>query len=178
MMVKKHFLWMAALAAVLATAAGLRADVGWGSDPKQPSVGVEPIERVTLAAGRSAKVPVRFRLTKGFHVNSNLPKSDLLIPTVFTLKADSPHLAARVRYPKGEDIAFPFAPEEPLNVYTDEFTMIVDLKAAAAIGPGEYTVSGELKYQACNDRACFPPKSVPVEFKVAVEKAAKVATRR
>ncbi len=36
---------------------------------------------------------------------------------------------------------------------------------------------GNLKYQACNDRACFPPKSLPVEFQLAVEKPASAARR-
>jgi hypothetical protein len=31
-------------------------------------------------------------------------------------------------------------------------------------------VHGQLKYQACNDRSCFPPKLAPVEFEVQVLK--------
>jgi hypothetical protein len=39
-------------------------------------------------------------------------------------------------------------------------------------------VHGELQYQACNDRACFPPKKLPVEFEVTVLKSSAPAHRR
>ncbi len=166
--VRKNLFAFALLAAALAAAPGAPAGVDWGLDPKEPSVAVPPVAPVTVAPGRTVKVPMKFRLTKGYHVNSNLPKSDLLIPTVLSLKANSPQLEIRILYPKGENIAFPFAPDEPLNVYSGEFTVTVEVKASPSITPGGYTVSGDLKYQACNDRACFPPKKIPVDLKVAV----------
>jgi hypothetical protein len=36
--------------------------------------------------------------------------------------------------------------------------------------PGTRKVTGHLKYQACNDRACFPPARVPVEFEIEIAK--------
>ena len=43
-----------------------------------------------------------------------------------------------------------------------------DLKNVRTAVPGTYRVHGELRYQACNDRACFPPKTLPVAFDVKV----------
>jgi len=44
------------------------------------------------------------------------------------------------------------------------------VSATRSASPGKYKVHGQLKYQACNDRSCFPPKLAPVEFEVSVLK--------
>ena len=42
------------------------------------------------------------------------------------------------------------------------FTVKVPVVAAA----GEHTVDGSLRYQACDNAACYPPKSLPVQVVV------------
>jgi hypothetical protein len=37
--------------------------------------------------------------------------------------------------------------------------------------PTKYMVHGQLRYQACNNAACYPPKNLPVEFELKVKKA-------
>jgi hypothetical protein len=38
--------------------------------------------------------------------------------------------------------------------------------------PGKYAIHGELKYQACDNAACYPPKKLPIGFDVKVLKNA------
>jgi hypothetical protein len=40
---------------------------------------------------------------------------------------------------------------------------------AKGIAPGNYTLKAELRYQACNDNSCFPPKTVPMDVAVNVK---------
>lgn len=138
--------------------------------PTAPTVNVTRVAPVTVAAGKSAQVPIRFTLTKGFHINSNLPRSELLIPTVLTLKPPTPEVSLEISYPKGEDLSFEFAPKEKLNVYTGEFVLNIHVKAARTAAAGTHKVAGDLRYQACSDRACFPPKNIPVAFDLVVTK--------
>ena len=140
----------------------------WSNQPTAPTVNVTPVAPLTVAAGKSAQVPIRFTLTKSFHVNSNVPRSDLLIPTVLTLKPPAPEVSFQITYPKGEDLAFEFAPKDKLNVYTGEFVLNIRARAARTAAAGTHKVTGELRYQACNDRACFPPKKIPVTFDLTV----------
>ncbi len=140
----------------------------WSNQPAAPTVSVTPAAPVTVSAGKSVQVAMRFTLTKGFHVNSNLPKSDLLIPTVLTLNPPARDLIFQIAYPKGEDLAFEFAPEEKLNVYSGEFVLNVRINAARTAAAGTHKITGDLRYQACNDRACFPPKKIPVTFDLTV----------
>jgi hypothetical protein len=39
---------------------------------------------------------------------------------------------------------------------------VTDFKVAANAPAGPGAAVGKLRYQACNDRACFPPKTVEV----------------
>jgi DsbC/DsbD-like thiol-disulfide interchange protein len=125
---------------------------------------------VTVSAGASAKVELKFRILPGYHINSEKPAGELLIPTTLTLNAADGLSVASVAYPKPKELVFEFAPEEKLNVYDGDITVAATLKAAPSAAPGTRTLKGELRYQACNDRACFPPRKLPVEVEVRVVK--------
>jgi hypothetical protein len=68
-------------------------------------------------------------------------------------------------------MSFAFAPDEKLNVYTGDFTVDVLVRPLASVQPGKYIVRGTLKYQACDNSACYPPKQLPVSFDVKIAKA-------
>ena len=135
---------------------------------KVPSVTFAPMGKVQVKPGGSATVQLDFRVGSEFHINSNQPKSELLIPTVVKLNGTAPVSVANVNYPAGQDVAFPFAPGEKLSVYSGDFSVTAVIKASAKAASGEYPVSGELHFQACDRRACYPPRSIPVKFEVSV----------
>jgi len=103
---------------------------------------------------------MRFRVADGFHVNSHTPKSELLIPTVVKLDDARGVRAEAIEYPEGTQYSFSFEPGEKLDVYTGVFTVKVPVTVAA----GTHTVSGALRYQACDNAACYPPKTLPVQL--------------
>ena len=123
---------------------------------------------VTVTSGKPRRAELRFRIAAGDHINSNLPRSPLLIPTRLKLRPPTDLATGRITYPPGRDLTFPFAPEEKLSVYTGEFSIGVQVAAARTASAGPYRVHGELQYRACNDRQCFPPKKLPVVVDVKV----------
>lgn len=133
-----------------------------------PSVTFAPVGKVQVKPGGSASVQLDFRVGSEFHINSNQPKSELLIPTVLKLNSTAPLRVASVKYPAGQDVAFPFAPGEKLSVYSDDFSVTAVIKAPSTAAAGEYPVSGELRFQACDRSACYPPRSIAVKFEVSV----------
>ena len=137
---------------------------------RQPSVMVAPVGPVQLRAGGTADVPLDFRVGADFHINSHTPKSELLIPTALKLEPVSPLTAADIKYPPGQEMSFEFSPNEKLSVYSGDFTITAVLKAPAGAAPGDYPVRGSLRFQACDRRACYPPRSIPVQFQVTVVK--------
>lgn len=141
-----------------------------GLVPKAPIVITVPTEPVAVAPGGSVRVELRFRVSPGYHINSSKPRSEFLIPTRLKLSPPAGLTPGAVVYPEGTDLTFTFSPKEKLNVYTGDFLVRAELRAPGSVPAGSYKVPGELRYQACNDRACFPPTRLPVEFEVTVRK--------
>jgi hypothetical protein len=137
---------------------------------KAPSVSMFPSPLVTVTRGKPNTVRLRFRVSPGFHVNSNKPKSEFLIPTALKLDAPTDIVIGRVTYPPGEEMSFAFSPEEKLSVYAGEFPLAINVRPLAGVIPARYRIHGELKYQACDNAACYPPRKLPVEFEIQVVK--------
>jgi Disulphide bond corrector protein DsbC len=158
----------------LAAAVALFAATAFPQSPgrKAPSVSLVPVDPVTVTRGSAGPVSLHFRVASGFHINSNTPKSEFLIPTLLRLDAPTDIAITKLTYPAGTDMSFPFAPEEKLNVYTGDFTVSFAVRPLHTVVPGKYAIHGELKYQACDNAACYPPKKLPVDFDVKVLKNA------
>jgi hypothetical protein len=133
-----------------------------------PSVSFAPVSKILVKAGASATAQLDFRVDSEFHINSNKPRSELLIPTTLKLSSAGPISVVSIKYPAGEDVSFPFAPGEKLSVYSGDFTLSASVKASSNAAAGEYPVTGELHFQACDRSACYPPRSIPVKLTVTV----------
>jgi hypothetical protein len=139
--------------------------------PKGPVVTMAPAPLVNIIQGKAGTVPLSFRVAGGYHINSSQPKSEFLIPTTLKIDAATDIVIRKVVFPAGQDMSFPFAPDEKLNVYTGDFTVDVVVRPLHSVLKGKYMVRGTLKYQACDNAACYPPKQLPVSFEVKVSKA-------
>jgi DsbC/DsbD-like thiol-disulfide interchange protein len=130
---------------------------------------VTPPEQITVKRGATATVKVTATLSNGFHLNSHTPAEDFLIP--LTLKWTPPPgivEASEVAYPKPQMVKVPFQ-EKPLSVLTGKFELTTPFKVPASAAAGPVTVTGKLRYQACNDKSCFPPKTLEVKVPVEVQ---------
>lgn len=166
-------------AAVLVSACAWAQGNLTGAARPKTVVTMAPSAPVRVVPGKSGRAVLTFRVAPGYHINSNKPKSELLVPTTLKLDAQTGLGIGKVTYPPGRDLSFAFAPNEKLNVYTGDF-LITALVAAAHDTPlGRYRIHGTLTSQACDNKACYPPKSVPVAFDVRVQRASSgTRTRR
>ncbi|MGE5206323.1 MAG: protein-disulfide reductase DsbD domain-containing protein [Chlamydiota bacterium] len=142
------------------------------AQPGGPSVEMAPAGVTPVVRGKPGTVELDFRVRQGFHINSNHPNSPYLIPTVLKVDALTDIAIGKVDYPTGRDLTFSFAPDEKLNVYSGDFALKVTVHPLHTVLPGKYKVRGQLRYQACDDRACYPPRNLPVSFEVQVKKPA------
>ncbi len=143
----------------------------------KPVLSMAPTPVVTIMQGKAGEVPLLFRVARGYHVNSNTPKSEFLIPTALKIGATTDIIIGGTAYPDGHDMSFAFAPDEKLNVYTGDFQVDVTVRPLRSVVPGKYVLRGNLKYQACDNAACYPPKQFPVTFEVKISKAAPAARK-
>ena len=165
----KPLLWTTLATVLLIASASYAQDEPYS---KAPKVSMSAAPLVTIVQAKSGTVPLMFHVASGFHINSNKPKSEFLIPTTLKVDATTDIMIGKVTYPEGKDLAFAFAPDEKLNVYTGDFQIGVMVHPLTSVVKGKYMVRGTLKYQACDNAACYPPKTLPINFEVKVAKAA------
>lgn len=119
-------------------------------------------EQVSIPAGKSSPVALHFRIKENLHINSHKPREQYLIPTVFSIPESSGVRLADAAYPTGTDFVLPADPDQKLLVYTGEFT----IQAKIVATPGDHLVEAKLHYQACDQNACMPPKTITVPIDV------------
>jgi hypothetical protein len=147
------------------------ATVSFAQTPGQaPTLTMAAVPLVTAQRAHQTMVSLNFRIPAGYHINSNTPKSEFLIPTALKMDLPTDIILGKIEYPAGEDRNFPFSPDEKLNVYSGDFTIAVAVHPLHTVVPGKYEMRGVLRYQACDNAACYPPKSLPVNFEVKVVK--------
>ena len=123
------------------------------------SVGEVPKVTGHRGATVDAKIPVS--VLPGYHVNSNKPTLDYLIPLKLTWTATGALEGGEVVYPKAQLEKYDFE-EKPLSVFTGNFDLTAKFKVGASAPAGPGAAAGKLKYQACSNKACYPPKTVDI----------------
>lgn len=133
--------------------------------PAQNRLSASAPHPVVVKPGTEVTAPLRIEVQPGFHVNSNHPKDEFLIPLKLTWTS-GPLEAQSVSYPNPEDIR---VGKEILSVFTGEFDLNTRFKAPANLPRGPADMTGRLRYQACNNRMCFRPVTINVKLPVVVE---------
>jgi hypothetical protein len=156
----KFAVMFAALAVVFLFARAQEIQLGGdsGSAAKKGHV-VLLSDALEVEAGKPAAVELRFRVDEGFHVNSHTPGSEMLIPTVLKLEDASGIKVLGEEYPKGSTFKLP---DDTLDVYQGEFRV----RLRVVVPKGQSTLKGGLRYQACDNAACFPPRTLAVAVAV------------
>jgi cytochrome c biogenesis protein CcdA/thiol-disulfide isomerase/thioredoxin len=134
-----------------------------------PQVTINPVgETDAVHSGSTARVALEVTLDPGYHVNSDTPLDDSVIPTLLRLDPPDGISLEGVAFPEAIQLVGPLGPDQPLAVFEEEFLIGAALTIDASLSPGGYAVPGTLRYQACNDTQCFFPTTVPIQFDVTV----------
>lgn len=128
---------------------------------------IAPSAKVTVQRGATVDYALKAELQPGFHVNSNMPGDDYLIPIKLTWNKD-PLEAEQVTYPKPQMEKLSFS-TKPISVYTGMFEIATRFKAPASAMPGLAFMNGKLRYQACNNKECLPPRTVDVRVTLDIQ---------
>jgi hypothetical protein len=118
-------------------------------------------DSVQVAAGKPQQVELQFRVLPGFHINSHAPKDELLLATTLSFEPGAVHERHEV-YPDGVAFHLRIGSGETLSVYQNDFRIGVEIAAPR----GASTMEGVLHYQACDEAACYPPRTLPVKIAV------------
>ncbi|HCY77536.1 MAG TPA: thiol:disulfide interchange protein [Ignavibacteriales bacterium] len=116
--------------------------------------------------GGTISVDISLAVKSGWHINSNKPNDDFLIPSVISAKASGIKLI-NIKYPQAHELKLSFS-EEPVSVYEGIVNAALTFQADKEIKVGKQNVSVTLEYQACNDVSCMPPTETTTNFEVEV----------
>ena len=142
----------AALAFLAATAA-------WGQFRGFQAATVAPPAPLQLEAGKIVEHSLVIRVRPGYHINSDKPAEEYLIPTKLTWNA--PGLESEVSYPESELFVSRFS-DEAMLVFSGEVEFKTKFKAPSKLPDSLTEIAGTLRYQACTDKACLAPTSLDV----------------
>ena len=117
-----------------------------------------------------SEVKITFDVTPARRMHVYAPGAEYQVITV-TMDALTGVKAQKLVYPPSE--IYHFAPlNESVPVYSKPFalTQALTVSAPAVKGKDTLTLSGKLDYQACDDRVCFKPTSIPFKLDLKVKK--------
>tara|TARA_Y100000588_G_scaffold335143_1_gene375104 strand:+ start:5932 stop:6411 length:480 start_codon:yes stop_codon:yes gene_type:complete len=124
------------------------------------ALSIKPPVSLLLETGRDVELVLTLNIKPGYHINSNQPEEDYLIPT--SLNWQSPSLPLKsINYPIGELVTYSFS-SEPLSVYSGKVQVVSTFHVPETLQKKPGALLGSLLYQACNNTACFPPKTISV----------------
>ena len=105
-------------------------------------------------------------ILSGWHINSNKPLDDFVIPSALSFDAATADLVS-ADYPPHTIRSFKFSGAQKLAVF--EGTIRIPFVARLKSGN---TINGKLHYQSCNDTVCLPPRDAEVTIDASVVSAA------
>ena len=127
---------------------------------------------VEVQKGKQFIVELTAAINPGWHINSDKPNDEFLIPSVVSAKGKDIKLF-QVKYPKHREIKFSFS-ELPVSVYEGQTKIGLTFKVLENASAGKQSVEVILDYQACNDVTCLPPKSTSAQFEVVVIESSEI----
>ena len=113
--------------------------------------------------------PVAFKvdIMEPFHINSQTPSEDFLIPTTLTIDPVEGLEFGELKFPKADVKTFEFS-ETPLSVYEHTFYIFTDMTVAENLNPAKVNFNATFSYQACDNQTCRAPADIIFENMVDV----------
>lgn len=119
-------------------------------------------------AGSELKLAVEVKIDSTWHINSNTPRDEYLIPSELSVTGDSAFSIEKIVFPEAEDYTFSFS-DQPVSVYEGTVYIGALLKVSENTPVGKHRLVIRFDYQACNNVTCLAPNSVTdtIEIEVA-----------
>jgi thiol:disulfide interchange protein DsbD len=126
----------------------------WGADPVVAVKGIPPSE--TAIAGNVAVFTVELDIREPFHINSNKPLEEYLIPTSLEFEPEPEVEFGNILFPVAEIKEFSFT-DSPMAVYEGTVKIPVEVTPGAGLSGKDVVLKGSVHYQACDNSTCLPP---------------------
>ncbi|HET9478930.1 MAG TPA: protein-disulfide reductase DsbD domain-containing protein [Pyrinomonadaceae bacterium] len=113
--------------------------------------------------GRTVRGTVVLDIPSGLHVQSNKPLDKYLIPTKLEIETPAGMKVGPVTYPRAVMRKLKFS-KGAVAVYEGRAVVRFGVTVPANYNGSSGEIKGKLRFQACNDDACFPPVTREVKM--------------
>ncbi len=128
-------------------------------------VSIQPANTIVAHPGARVTQQLHLNIQPEFHVNSDKPKDEYVIPLKLTWLG-GPLTIESVKYPQPEEIK---VGTEDLTVFTGDFNIESRFAVPQNATPSSSIMNGKLRYQACNNQMCLRPVTVDVHVPVSIQ---------
>lgn len=122
---------------------------------------------VSKDSGDTIKAVLKITVKDKYHINSYEVNDPTLIKTEITSSLENFKLL-NIYYPESKKLKFEFS-ENELNVYEGEVFIGLVYSVSGNVKNGEYDIPVKVSYQACDDKVCYPPKSLTGNIKIKID---------
>jgi suppressor for copper-sensitivity B len=133
--------------------------------------------RDAYAPGTTLRLATMVTVEAGWHINSEKPTLDYLIPTEINLLLPEGWPAPRITFPEAHMLEFSFV-DEPIAVYEGEVPILAELELPAELAGDAAPLRAEVRYQACNDTQCLPPVTSSAELTLVLGREGSLINQR
>ena len=123
-------------------------------------------EEPALAGGETA-LTIELEITRPYHINSNRPLQDYLIPTSVEFDPAPDLNFDEAVFPEAKIKKLPVS-DTPMSVYERTIKIAATLRLAEDFFLKEVIVRGRVRSQACDNNSCLPPVWTPFSVLVPV----------
>lgn len=121
-----------------------------------------------IKRARSTQGNVVMEIPPGLHVQSNKPLDKFLVPTKLEVEAPQGVRIGAVIYPRALMRNLKFS-KGKVAVYEGRALIRFNVTVPASYSGNSAEIKGRLRFQACNDEACFPPVTREVKMWLNIE---------
>ncbi len=104
------------------------------------------------------KLAIKLKIEDDWHINSNIPNEDFLIPTELIFDSNKIEII-NIKYPHAEEVKFSFS-EIPVSVFEGKVFIGALVKIPESTKLGSFEIPIRLTYQACNNSTCMAPADI------------------
>lgn len=130
-------------------------------------VTVQELAPIVVAPGAMEEGALQLTVAPGFHIQANPASGPFLIPASLELRGGEGIRLRPAIYPGGEPYRLQ-GTNTDLMTYGSTTNIRLPVEAAKTAAPGTRVIHGALRYQACDERSCLFPASIPVTLTIHV----------
>lgn len=120
-----------------------------------------------IKSGENLYLILKIKIDPEWHINSNKPNEDYLIPSDVSISSKDGFLLSQKIFPEAKELKFDFS-DLPVSVFEEEFEIPVVVRVPENLSDGNYNFEIEFSYQACNNQTCLPPDKEKIPVNIAI----------